>query len=110
MSRAQRDKGARRERQVVALHLELGVHAEKVPLSGASHYQGAGHVIDIYPHGRDHGALVCEVKARASGEGFKTLENWLGENDVLFLVRDRQEPIVTMPWRGWKDILGRLKR
>ncbi len=110
MGASQRSKGQRRERQLVNLHLELGIHAERVPLSGATHYRGGGHDIDIYPHGRDHGALVCEVKARKSGEGFKTLETWLGENDALFLVRDRQEPLVTMPWRVWSAILARLKR
>jgi len=110
MSRSQRDKGARRERELVNKHLELGVHAERVPLSGATHYQGGGHDIDLYPFGTDHGALVAEVKARKSGEGFKTIESWLGENDLLFLVRDRAEPLVVLPWRVWKLILGRVKR
>jgi len=105
MSRSQRDKGARRERELVNRHLELGIHAERVGVAYA-----LGHDIDLYPFGRDAGALVGEVKARGSGEGFKTLESWLGENDLLFLVRDRQEPLVVMPWRVWELILGRVKR
>ena len=109
MSKSQRDKGARREREIVAKHLKLDVFAEKVPLSGAARYQGAGHDVDVYPFGRDHGALVSEVKARASGEGFVTLERWLGENDLLFLMRDRADPLVVLPWRVWELILGRLK-
>lgn len=44
------------------------------------------------------GCLDAEVKARASGSGFKTLERWLGERDLLFLRRDRQAPLVVMPW------------
>ena len=110
MSRSQRDKGQRREREIVAKHKGLNVHAERVPLSGAAHYRGADHDVDVYPFGRDAGALVAEVKARKSGEGFKTLESWLGENDLLFLVRDRADPLVVISWRVWELILGRLKR
>ncbi len=49
--------------------------------------------------------LISEVKARANGEGFTTLERWLGENDVLFLVRDRAQPLVVLPWRSWRRVL-----
>jgi hypothetical protein len=42
MSRAERDKDARRERQIVAAHVELCVKAERVPLSRASRYHGNG--------------------------------------------------------------------
>ena len=104
MSRSQRDKGARREREIVNRHLEMGVHADRVGVAYAP-----GHDIDLFPFGQDAGALVAEVKARKSGEGFKTLESWLGENDALFLVRDRADPLVVIPWRVWKLILRRLK-
>lgn len=104
--RASRQKGDRREREIVALHIEMGVHAERVPLSGAARYQGNGADIDVYALGKDAAPLVCEVKARASGEGFTTLERWLGENCVLFLKRDRAEPIVVLPWRTWKRLVG----
>ena len=109
MSRSQRDKGARREREMVNLHRKLVVHAERVPLSGATAYQGRSHDVDVYPFGEDAGALVAEVKARKSGSGFVTLEKWLGENDLLFLVRDQASPLVVIPWRVWELILGRLK-
>ncbi len=107
MGKPSRDKGQRRERQIVALHVGLGIHAERVPLSGASRYRGNGADIDIYPFGEDAGALVGEVKARRNGEGFKTLERWLAENDMLFLVRDRQEPMVVLPWATWERLLKR---
>ncbi len=107
MSKSSRDKGQRRERQVVALHVDLGIHAERVPLSGASRYQGNGADIDVYIFGKDAGALVGEVKARRSGAGFVTLERWLGDNDMLFLVRDRQEPMVVLPWATWERLLKR---
>ena len=47
------------------------------------------------------------MKARSTGAGFATLERWLGENDVLFLRRDRQEPIVVLPTRVWFGLLDR---
>jgi hypothetical protein len=81
------------------------VHAERVPLSGAARYQGGCHDVDVYAFGKDAAPLVAEVKARANGEGFATLERWLGENDALFLRRDRAEPIVVLPWRVWVRFL-----
>jgi len=105
MSRSQRDKGARIEREIVQRHRDIGVHAERVPLSGAVRYQGNGADIDIYARGQDVAPLVCEVKARANGEGFTTLDRWLGENDALFLRKARAEPLVVLPWRVWVDLL-----
>ena len=107
MGKSSRDKGLRRERQIVALHADLGVHAERVPLSGASRYQGNGADLDVYPFSRDGPPLCGEVKARRSGAGFVTIEKWLGDNDMLFLVRDRQEPMVVLPWDTWRRLLER---
>lgn len=105
MSRMQRDKGARVEREIVAAHVDAGVKAERVPLSGAQRYQGNGADVDVYAFGRDAAPLVCEVKARKSGAGFATLEKWLGENDALFLKRNNAEPMVVLPWRTWARLL-----
>ena len=100
-----RRKGDRVEREIVARHHALGVHAERVPLSGATRYQGNGADVDVYPFGPDSAPLVCEVKARANGEGFATLERWLSDADVLFLRRDRADPLVLLPWRSWAAVL-----
>jgi Holliday junction resolvase len=109
--RSSRDKGARREREIVAQHVEMGIKAERVPLSGASRYQGNGGDVDLYVFGRDAAPLVCEVKARASGEGFATLERWLGDADALFLRRDRAKPLVVLPWSVWARLIAQgLKR
>lgn len=106
LGKLSRDKGARAEREIVALHAEIGILAEKVPLSGATKYQG-GVDVDIYPWGSEGPPLVSEVKARASGTGFKMLEQWLGDADVLFLRRDRQKPLVVLPWSTWQRLLRR---
>ena len=54
--------------------------------------------------------LRAEVKARGQGEGFRTLERWLGENDVLFLWRDRVPPLVVVPLHGVDDLAGAVQR
>jgi len=108
MSKASRDKGLRRENQIVHLHKEIGIHAERVPLSGAAKFRNtAGSDVDCYVRGRDAAPFVTEVKARASGEGFVTLERWLGMNDALFLVRDRAKPLVVLPWERWAEMVSR---
>jgi Holliday junction resolvase len=98
--RRSRSKGCRREREFVNLHTAMGVHAERVPLSGACGGAFSGD-IDVYAFGPDEAPLVGEVKARANGEGFKVLEGWMSNSDVLFLRRDRAEPMVVLPWRTW---------
>jgi Holliday junction resolvase len=105
-----RRKGDRIEREIVAIHIDLAIHAERVPLSGASRYQGNGADVDIYAFGRDEAPIVAEVKARKAGGGFKQLEAWLGDNDALFLRRNNADPLVTLLWRTWAALLARVRR
>jgi Holliday junction resolvase len=104
-----RRKGNRVERELVAMHKEIGIQAERYPLSGSSRFRGSGHDIDIYVFGPDETPLVAESKARRHGAGFKQLEDWLGEFDALFLKRNNAEPLVLIPWRVWVRILGRVR-
>ena len=100
-----RRKGDRIERELVQLHKDLGIHAERYPLSGASRFRGSGHDVDIYARGRDEAPLVVECKARKNGAGFTTLEKWLGEFDALFLKRNNADPMVVLPWRVWSVLI-----
>jgi Holliday junction resolvase len=102
-----RRKGDRTERQIVDLHRQIGIHAERYPLSGASRFRGSGHDLDVYARGKDEAPLVAEVKARKNGAGFTTLEKWLGEYCLLFLKRNHGEPLVVMPWRTYEQFLRR---
>lgn len=102
-----RQKGVRIERELVEKHRAVGVKAERVPLSGATRYQGNGADLDVYAFGADQAPLVCEVKARASGAGFTLLQKWLGEADALFLRRNNAEPMIVLPWRTWPRLVGR---
>jgi hypothetical protein len=93
-------KGSRIERELVQLHRGAGIPAERVPLSGAAGGTFSGDL-------RVAGGMRAEVKARASGEGFRVLERWLGEMDLLFLRRDRSKPLVVMPWTVYEQLMDR---
>ena len=98
MGKASRDKGARVEREIVNRCRELGIAAERVPLSGAA---GGSYTGDVIVAG-----MRCEIKARKDGSGFLTLERWLGDNDALILRRDRAEPMVVLPWVRFTALVG----
>ncbi len=105
MGKASRDKGLRRERAIVDIHTKCGIQAERVPLSGAVRYRGNGADVDLYVRGEQ--PVKAEVKARGDGDGFRTLERWLGGNDALFLWRDRAAPFVVLPLHVWLEVAGR---
>lgn len=88
-----RNKGARVEREIVALHDAIPVAAEKV--SG------------MYKPGEDlciADEFKAEVKARR--EGFKLLKRWLEGNDLLFLREDGvTHPMVVMPWETYERLI-----
>jgi len=96
-----RRKGSRIEREIVDRHRELGVQAERYPLSGSSRFRGKGHDVDLYIFGKDAAPAVAEVKGRKNGAGFNTLERWLDDYDALFLRRNNTDPMVLLPWRTW---------
>jgi hypothetical protein len=97
MANRARQKGDRAEREIVHLHQAMGVPAQRVPLSGAAGGRFSGDVwIEDWK---------AEVKCRGNGEGFITLERWLGENDLLFLRRDRKTPLVVLPWKTYEEII-----
>jgi Holliday junction resolvase len=110
VSKSQRDKGQRIEREIVDRHGELGVHAERYPLSGASKFRNSGHDIDLYIFGKHEPPAVAEVKSRKASGGFTTIERWLGEYDALFLRRDRADPMVLLPWNTWVALLEKIRR
>ena len=97
------------EREVVDRHLDLGIKAERYPLSGASRFRGSGHDVDIYAFGPDEAPLVAEVKKRKAGAGFAQLERWLGEYDLLVLRRNHADPMIVLPWRVWARLLERVQ-
>jgi hypothetical protein len=94
MGKRSRTKGQRIEREIVTLHQDAGVPCCKTSRTGYTGYDLL--VADT---------LRAEVKARSNGEGFATLERWLGDADLLFLRRDRQQPLVLLPWDVYLALL-----
>ena len=106
MGKASRDKGYRRENQLVNLFRRWGLRSDRVPLSGgAKRSDGSnGHDVDVWPHYRWVDApLICEVKARNTFP--KWLTDYLGDNDILALKADRQEHLFIVPEWVMKELM-----
>lgn len=103
MGKFSRAKGQRIERELVQLHKESGIDCERVPLSGAAGGSFSGDLVI-------GGKYTGEVKSRASGEGFKTLERWKGDHDVLFLRRDRQRPLVVLDFDLYAELVRSMRK
>ena len=55
--------------------------------------------------------LTVEVKTPKDGSGFKQLESWLADHDILFLRRDRQKLLVLLPWDVYLRLMqGAVRR
>lgn len=104
MGKKSRDKGARAERQGVAVLQDAGFAAERVPLSGAARGRFGGD-ISAPLLGKDR---RIEVKVRA--RGFKQIYDWLTpEVDYLFHKSDRNEWLVTLRLRDGIEIAKRAE-
>lgn len=108
MGKSQRDKGGRRERELVNHWRALGVKSARVPLSGAAGGDYAGDV-DLYAFGPDESPFIGEVKARGNGGGFKTISKWLGQNDFLVLHEDRAARLYVLPERVMQQLVTRKR-
>ena len=101
-ARRSRLKGSEGEREVVQLHRAMGIHAERVPLSGAMAYRGNGENVDVYAFGRDEGPLAPQVKRQATDAGwreFRTAETreWQGFGALTLRYRE------AVPWRATRS-------
>lgn len=99
MSRSQRDKGARFEREIVRTinAAPCGLSARRVPLSGAVEgYEG-----DVIVELPNHRELKVECKCGQQVPGFfyKHLEG----NDALIVRRDRQQALIVLRLSDWLE-------
>ena len=106
-----RQKGDRAEREIVDLHKDIDVHAERYPLSGASRFRGSGHDIDLYPFGREAAPLVAEVKARKNGDGLCAAGKMARRISTCCFCAETM-PILwcVLPWRVWAALLTKSPR
>jgi Holliday junction resolvase len=86
--KAPRAKGDRLERVIVRLLQDIGLAAERIPLSGAAGGKFAGDLL-VPCCGRD---LVIEAKAR--GSGFRQIYKRLVDRDALVIRSDRHDALV----------------
>ena len=99
-----KSKGTRIENEIVSKLQEKDIPAERVIMSGA-----LGHLRDDLKHDIRVGPFSGEVKARSDGKGFIQLENWMGDADLLFLRRDRSQPMVCMNWDTFLKVMAQFK-
>ena len=102
--RASRDKGNRTERSIVRLLQERGLAGERVPLSGAARGRFGGD-ISVPVLGRD---LRGEAKAR--GNGFNRLYDWLEGRDFLVIRADRKPLLVVVKLELAADVVMAAER
>jgi hypothetical protein len=95
-----KERGAAAVREVQQLHRRAGIDCQQISKWGrpGTAYDG-DLVID--------GDIRANVKARAGGEGFSLIEDWLGRSDALFLKRDGVIPLVVLPFERYRDLLAR---
>jgi Holliday junction resolvase len=100
MGKASRDKGNRKERELVNDLHAAGIKAMRVPLSGATDYAKGD--VDVYVPWRD-APLIGEAKARTIMPEY--LFTWLGDNDFLALKADRKDWLIVLSFERFKELL-----
>lgn len=100
MGSSSKQKGSRVEREIASKLTEAGIPSRRIVMSGAAARYDSRLTgdIDVGLIGEEAALFKAEVKARKSGQGFKQLEQWLGDNDLLFMRRNNRSPMVAMNW------------
>lgn len=103
MASRSKQKGDRAEYKIRDRFNEMGLDCSRVPLSGALGGQYSG---DLHIRGLFKRTLTAEVKCRKKSNVFwKTVQKFLGENDALFLIEDRKEPLVVMEFKLLQEVM-----
>ena len=103
-------KGSRIEREIAALFIEAGIKANRVDEKIGQLGKTSSADVDAFIEGQDKPPWKVEIKARANGEGFSTLDKWLGACEFLVLRKDRAQPGVYMTWSTFKRLLWFVNR
>ena len=99
MSKSQRQKGLRNENRIKDMHNDLGVTATRI---SAPYKAGPDLQITI--------AGACwagEVKARREAAGWKTIKGWIKNANALFLIEDREQPLVVLRWETYATLIAK---
>ena len=110
MTSRSRQKGSRIEREIAQMFRLLGFEANRVDEKMGQLGKTQSCDVDAFIDGADKPPWKVEVKARSNGEGFKNLDAWLADNELLILRKDRSEPGVYMTWTTFKRLLWFVNR
>ena len=97
MSRS-KAKGRRAEHDIAKRHIELGVPAKRMPLSGSLGGEWSDDVELPYGH--------VEVKSRANAAGWRVIIGWMKQCPAIFLKQDRVDPLVVLTWATYADLVA----
>jgi hypothetical protein len=89
--RGPKRKGNAFEREITALLQELGLAAERVPLSGAVKTSRFDHDISCPVRGVDR-----RIECKRRGRAFATIDTMLGGHFALIVRDDRSRPLIVM--------------
>ena len=103
MTSRSKSKGSRIEREIVEAHRALGLRANRIDERAGQLGKDASADVDIWL--LDGEPIKGEVKARKDGGGFVQLERWMGACGLLFLRRNRADPMVVVRWSVWERIV-----
>lgn len=104
MSSKSKRRGYAVEKLLERKHRDAGIPCERVPLSGSIGGAYAGDLAIPSVSGRE---FTIESKARKTGTGFKVLEGWMEDKDILMIKRNNQEPMVVMSWEIYEKLMKR---
>ena len=102
MSSKAKIKGYRNEILVRDKLIASGIPCERVPLSGLI---GGIYADDLCIPSVAAPEFRCEVKSRAGGKGFTVLEKWMGASDIMFIRKDRTDPMVVLSWSTYLRLM-----
>jgi hypothetical protein len=97
--RSPRRKGSGFEREVVALLQQLGLAAEKIPLSGSIKGGRFDHDVSVPVRGIDR-RIECKRRKRA----FATISKMLSDNYALVVRDDHARPLVIMSLQTFGEL------
>ena len=104
MSHKNKIRGYNHEVSVRDKHIDSGISCERVPLSGSIGGKYSGDLAIPTVSERE---FTVECKARKDGTGFKVIEGWIKNADILCMRRNNQEDLVVMRMNTYLKLMGK---
>lgn len=100
------------EKRVVDKHDHIGIFAERIRQGGLrNNHADSDTDVEIYPYGRFDGRLIqIQCKKKKSGDGFKSIYQWLGENEFLVVQQTGKQPLYCMKEETYLELMQIVAR